>query len=171
MGEDDVAAAEAALGASFPASYRLKMSRDNGGSVIAGDDEFELFKFLDRSDRKRMARTAGSDIVRENSAARNWPGFPDDAVAIGENGAGDYLILWHREGSLSSEVHAWDHETGATTHVASDFADLIHDSWPIRSVACRREHNDRIHGRWSSSRWFAQPSHSNQRRRRWGRRG
>lgn len=84
---------EQKLGVRFPASFVTAMSRINGGSVEMRIDEFQLFPFLDASDRKRLQRTCGS-IDRETASARKgWHGFPPDAVAIGANGGGDLLVL------------------------------------------------------------------------------
>lgn len=125
VADGDIVAAETALGGTFPAAFRQKMAEDNGGSLRVRTDEFELFKFLDRSDRKRMARTAALDIVRENATARRWTDYPDDAIAIGSNGGGDLLVLFRSDGRLGPEVHIWDHETGSTTQVATDIAALL----------------------------------------------
>ena len=99
----------------------------NGGSVRTRIDQFELFPFLDASDRKRIQRTCGS-IDRETATARkDCYGFPRDAVAIGANGGGDLLILIpmpDHPDTLQHSVFWWDHETGAVEEVAEDFNDL-----------------------------------------------
>ena len=121
--------AEAKLGVKFPASFVVKMTKLNGSSVTAEIDEWQLYPFLDSSDRKRLARTC-NDIVRETRSARESPHFPTVAVAIGANGGGDHLILLPQQDAphaLSHEVFWWDHETGEINHVADDFADLLDD--------------------------------------------
>jgi len=123
--EEDLAAAEAALSTRFPESYRQKMMLDNGGEVEAAGDGFELFKVLDRTDQKRLARTSANELVRENNAAHAWDAFPPTGVAIGDNGAGDYLLFTRGGDALRREVSVWDHETGEITQVADDFADLL----------------------------------------------
>lgn len=117
---------ETRLGVKFPASFVVRMTKLNGGSVETDVDGWELFPFLDSTDRKRLARTC-NDIVHETQFARQSPRFPADAVAIGANGGGDYLILVPQADApqlLSHEVFWWDHETGEISHVADDFADL-----------------------------------------------
>jgi hypothetical protein len=118
---------ESKLGVRFPASFVTAMSKSNGGSVRTSIDDFELFPFLDASDRKRIQRTCGS-IDRETVAARTgWNGFRPDAVAIGENGGGDLLILLPMQNhpdTLQHSVYWWDHETGEVELVADDFNDL-----------------------------------------------
>lgn len=120
-----MAAAEAALGAALPASHRQRLMRENGGEVPVGSDAYQLFKILDRSTRKRLARTSGTSIVHENKTARLWEGFPINAVAFAANGAGDYLVYLRDGGRMGPEVFWWDHETGALNHVADDFGDLL----------------------------------------------
>jgi hypothetical protein len=124
--ESHIAATETKLGVKFPSSYRQRMMRDNGGEVETGDDAWQLYPFLDNSDRKRLTRTC-NDIVRETQNARGWDTFPADAIAIGANGSGDQLVLLknsENESELSSIVYWWDHETGRTYEVAEDFSEL-----------------------------------------------
>ena len=118
---------EEKLGVRFPASFVTAMSKMNGGTVRTRIDHFDLFPFLDASDRKRIQRTCGS-IDRETTTAReDWTGFPPDAVAIGANGGGDLLVLIpmpDQPDTLQHTVYWWNHETGAVEPVADDFNDL-----------------------------------------------
>jgi hypothetical protein len=118
---------EEKLGTRFPASFVTAMSKMNGGTVRTRIDHFELFPFLDASDRKRIQRTCSS-IDRETSAARKaCYGFPPDAVAIGANGGGDFLVLMpmsQHPDTLQHSVYWWDHETGEVNLIANDFGDL-----------------------------------------------
>jgi hypothetical protein len=118
---------ETKLGVRFPAGFVTSMVAMNGGSVRTSIDQFELFPFLDASDKKRLRRTCGS-IDRETASARkSCYGFPENAVVIGENGGGDLLILLpmndHAD-TLQHAVYWWDHETGEVARVADDFGDL-----------------------------------------------
>jgi hypothetical protein len=117
--------AQTKLGRKLPLGYTALMSRDNGGSVEASHDVWQLYPIFDDSDRKRLKRTC-NDIVRETTAARQWPDFPEHAVAIGSNGTGDQLVLLAEAGSdrFGDEVFLWDHETGDLYKVADDFLDL-----------------------------------------------
>lgn len=117
---------EAKLGVKFPASFVVRMTNLNGGMVTTDIDDWQLYPFLDSSDRKHLSRTC-NDIVRETQQARQSPHFPPDAVAIAANGGGDHLVLIPLPDAphvLSHEVFWWDHETGEINHVADDFADL-----------------------------------------------
>lgn len=104
--------AERQLGRNLPMDLRVRLHRMNGGQIKADGDSWELFPVFDAADRKRITRTA-NHIVRETKAARKWADFPQDAIAIAENGSGDFLIL--RAGS--DEVEFWDHETGESAGV------------------------------------------------------
>jgi hypothetical protein len=104
--------AERQLGRTLPMELRVRLRRENGGQIGAAGDSWQLFPVFDTGDRRRIARTA-NHIVRETQAAREWIGFPEDAIAIAENGSGDLLIL--RAGS--DEIESWDHETGESEAV------------------------------------------------------
>jgi hypothetical protein len=118
-------AAEHKLGRALPLSYSSRMCRSNGGDVAAGGDSFLLHPILDTTDRKRLARTC-NDILRETASARDRPGFPPEALAIGDNGGGDLLVLLPDPEAprFADPVFWWDHETGELTRVA-DALDLL----------------------------------------------
>lgn len=118
---------EEKLGVRFPASFVTAMLSLNGGTVRTHVDRFELFPFLDASDRKRIQRTCGS-IDRETiTARRDSYGFPSNAIAIGANGGGDLLVLIpmpDHPDTLQHSVYWWDHETGEVELVADEFSSL-----------------------------------------------
>jgi hypothetical protein len=117
--------AEAKLERALPLGYVAKMCRSNGGEVSTGTGNWWLYPILDDSDKKRLKRTC-HDIIRETVAAKQWPDFPTEALAIGHNGGGDKLVLLPEQGSprFGDSVYWWDHETGELNKVAEDFADL-----------------------------------------------
>jgi len=123
--EKYIAATEEKLGREFPTTFRAKMMADNGGQVNSPPDAWRLYPFFDTSNKKRMKRTC-NDIVCETASAKQWTGFPADAVAIGANGGGEQLILLPAEDgtSLGDEVYWWDHETGSIQRIVDDFGDL-----------------------------------------------
>ena len=122
-----VGASEAKLSITFPSMFVGKMIRENGGSVEAGGDSWELYPFFDASDKKRVSRTC-NDIVRETTKMREWSNFPPEGVAIAGNGTADQLVLMPKQeykGELSPAVFWWDHETGEIRKVADSFAELL----------------------------------------------
>jgi hypothetical protein len=118
--------AELKLGVSFPPSLRARLLVANGGEVEVDDDTWQLHPVFDATDRTRIKRTA-NHIVRETASAREWSGFPPDAVAIGNNGTGDRLVLQPSPNdprSLGETVFFWDHETGELTEAAGSLGEL-----------------------------------------------
>ena len=117
---------ERKLGVKFPPSYVIRMVKSNGGDVQTPPDAWMLYPIFDTSDKKCLKRTC-NDVVRETQAAKDWPDFPPDAVAIGANGGGDQLVFIPQSDApelLAHEVYWWDHETGYLNKVADDFGDL-----------------------------------------------
>ena len=114
------------MGVAFPPGFVDRMLKLNGGELEAGDDVWQLYPFLDSSDRTRMKRTC-NDIVHETAFSRSCAGFPAHAVAIGGNGGGDQLILLpdpeHPE-QLTENLFVWDHENGDVSEVAAGIRDL-----------------------------------------------
>src|SRR5579871_3799539 len=116
---------EAKLGRRLPLGYVAKMCGENGGEVAAGPDIWQLHPIFDNSDEKRLKKTC-NDIIRETIAAREWPQFPMNALAIGDNGGGDKLVfLTEPEGDCYADaVCWWDYETGSLNQVAGAFEKL-----------------------------------------------
>jgi hypothetical protein len=116
--------AEEKLGVRFPPSFAAALTTINGGEVEVAGDVWQLYPVLDRSDRKRLARTC-NDVHYETKSLRQWTGSPDSAVAIAGNGGGDRLVLLpdpNDSSVLGAGVFVWDHETGSVTLAAKDFA-------------------------------------------------
>jgi hypothetical protein len=67
------------------------MMTSNGGRVLAYDDVWDLHPILDTSDRKRRSC---NDILHETEFMRDWPGWPENALAIASNGSADRLVLF-----------------------------------------------------------------------------
>jgi hypothetical protein len=116
--------AERKLGIRFPASFVVRMSKDNGGMMSTSIDSWRLHPFVDKTDRTRLKRTC-NDIVSETKKSRERPRFPQDAVAIGANGGGDVLVLLPSSDAadILGPVYWWDHETGELNFICDDFAD------------------------------------------------
>jgi hypothetical protein len=75
-----------------------------------------LYPVPDASTRRRLSRSC-NDLVRETQVARQWRGFPSDAVAIAGDGNGNHLVLLPG----SDEIHRWDHETCELSSVAVEW--------------------------------------------------
>ena len=113
------------LGVRLPASYVARLTRENGGELIAGDADWQLYPVFDDSDRTRIKRTC-NHVVRETMLARTRPDLPTTAIAIGEDGGGNHLVLLSDPdvNRLGNAVYRWDHETGEVERLADDLADL-----------------------------------------------
>lgn len=126
LSESELAKTEAKIGARFPASFRSAMLAENGGTIVTDEDDWEQYPFFDTSDRKRLSRTS-NDILRETEQARQWPGFPADGWAIASNGCGDHLYFKRSPADparFEATVYAYWHETGESSVLAGDFAEL-----------------------------------------------
>jgi hypothetical protein len=122
-----ISEAEAEMGIEFPDKFKAKMILENGGEVLTDEDEWQLFPFFDKLDSKRISRTC-NHIGLETEQAKEWGNFPVDAVAIGSNGFGDYLILLPSSinfKKLGEDIYLWFHETGELTKYADSINDLM----------------------------------------------
>ena len=110
--EMHVSAAERELGVKLPREYRERLMSRNGGELSTAGDDWQVFPVFDATSRKTAGRSAGH-IVLETRSARAWEGFPEDAVAIASNGAGDLLVFMATgtPGQLNPQVQVWNHET------------------------------------------------------------
>jgi len=123
LAERFINAAEDKLGAPLPYFYRQAMMASNGGEVCAYNDVWNLHPILDTSDRKRLSRSC-NDILRETGVMRDWPGWPENAVAIADNGTGDKLLFLRKDQVYQPEVYVWLHDSGELIEVARSFAEL-----------------------------------------------
>jgi len=118
---------EKELGILFPDNFKCKMIKENGGELSTEDDDWNLYPFFDKSDKKRISRTC-NHIALETKQAKNWGNFPSNGIAIASNGSGDHLVLLptkENKEKLSDEIFTWYHETGKTEKVADKIDELI----------------------------------------------
>lgn len=123
LAETYILVAEQALGASLPGIYRAYIAKCNGGEVEAEYDTWQVHPLEDRTDRKRISRTA-NHVLRETEQARRWPKFPAEALCIASNGTGDLLVLKREGSAFKDEVYLWSHEHGTTTWLAASIEEL-----------------------------------------------
>lgn len=99
------------LGKKFPLWLTERLLKENGGKIEALDDSWELFSVLDNRDKKHLTRSA-TQIITETKTAKQWEGFPQEAIAIASNGTGDLLVLLPKdEQSLDDKVYLWEHDS------------------------------------------------------------
>ena len=122
-----VTKAEDRLGVRLPPLYRDWLTRSNGGELEIDGEPWWLLPVADDSDRKRWART-WDDIVKQTETAREWPGFPQDAVAIAHDGAGNRLVFRPESQdptTLAGAVYRWERHTGEVLWVTDEIVDLL----------------------------------------------
>ena len=124
LSDEFIIAAEQALGAALPDDYKAAMRQSNGGEVEANTDSWTLYPIADKTDRKRLARTANHILV-ETQGCREWPKFPEHALAIACNGTGDQLVYLRNGHCFGLKVYAWSHETGELEVVADSISQLL----------------------------------------------
>jgi hypothetical protein len=120
---------EQELGIVFPDSFKFKMTKENGGELMAEDEAWQLFPFFDKSDNKRISRIC-NHIVLETKQARSWANFPTNGITIASNGSGDNLILLPSDNDnkkLREEIYLWQHETGDIQEVAKTIHELTEE--------------------------------------------
>ncbi|WP_082890727.1 hypothetical protein [Eikenella longinqua] len=80
---------------------------------------------FDTSDKKRLRRTC-NHIAKETAAARqSWPGFPAQAVVIGDNQCGELLVLLPQSPQqLGETLFVWSSDGGGLEEAADSIDDL-----------------------------------------------
>lgn len=99
------------------------MIAENGGAVICDNDAWQLHPIRDKSEKKRLQRTA-NDVVRETKAMKDWEGWPTSAICIAGNGTGDALVVLINANTCEPAIPRWNHETGQTTKLHGDFSEM-----------------------------------------------
>ena len=112
------------MGTTLPTSYGAAMIAENGGEVICDNDTWKLHPIWDKSDKKRLKKTA-NNVARETKAMRGWTAWPDSAVCIAGNGTGDVLVFLANGCNCKPAIHRWSHETGLTTKMQHNFSELL----------------------------------------------
>ena len=124
-----IQATEQALGIQLPPRFKARLSAGNGGEILLEpdneDSSFTLLPVFDTSDKKRLRRTC-NHIAKETASAReSWHGFPTQAVLIGDNQCGDFLLLLPESPQqLGEAVFLWSSDGGELEQVANSIDDL-----------------------------------------------
>lgn len=93
----------------FPEALKARLLENNGGAeCLASGEHWYLFAVKDTRSRKHITRTA-NHIERETKSARQSYGFPENAIAIANNGGGDYLLILPND----ETIYIWHHECDA----------------------------------------------------------
>ena len=108
--EQYIAAAERQLGVTFPLHYRTWLSRFNGGELEIDSVWWDLHPVADASDPRRIGPT-WDHVCRQTDLAGLQGGFPKEAIAIGDDGSGDRLVLIGRAPGAELELAVWRHAT------------------------------------------------------------
>ena len=119
----EIAKTEAKTGFKFPLGLKARLSKDNGGEVRVGDDNWWLIPFLDTTDRKRIARTC-NDIVRETTQMRSGQTFQQMRSSLLKTElvtTSSSVLKLRDQKSLAETIYFWDHETGQHEPVADSF--------------------------------------------------
>lgn len=123
LDEKYIVECEKELGATLPPNYRSAIKQENGGEIETDEDTWEQYPIFDKSDKKRLSRTC-NHIIAETKYCEGWNGFPENAVAIANNGFGDQMVFLKSSNKLGNKVYFWSHETGELSVLAEDFSEL-----------------------------------------------
>lgn len=126
LSEDQLESTEADVGAVFPQSYRQRMMRSNGGEVFANADYWTLIPIRNKSERKRLSRTA-SHVLAETKSFSEWSIWHDNAYVIAENETGDTLVIIRKGQRFEPQVFNWRYENGDLELIAEDVTELASD--------------------------------------------
>lgn len=124
ISDEQIAATESILGRKLPPIYRSIMSKNNGGTAFTDEDQWDIHPIKDASDRKRLSRSCNHVLI-ETKSAKEWRGFPSDALAVGGNGFGDVMILLPSdtdETTFGDRLFVFWHETGSVEPLADDLS-------------------------------------------------
>ena len=101
---------------SFPLQWKRLLMASNGFEIEADIDTWRGYPVKDTSSNKNLSRST-NHVLWETEQLRKFPEFPDNVVAVGENGAGDALVIEKH----NYEILAWFHETGELTTITLNY--------------------------------------------------
>ena len=118
--------AEEKLNRKLPEVYKEEIQEENGGEADTYEEIWELYHICDNSDKKRFSRT-WNDIIKHTEDLQDYEGFPEEALTIATNGAGDELILLPNKNNKSiydDTIYVWSHETCEVIEVAKNIKEI-----------------------------------------------
>lgn len=118
-----IAETEKELGLTFPAVFKLHMSRCNGGAVLIDDEQWVLYPFFDNTDRRTITRSS-LDIRYHTREHASRIGYPSDGIAIAHNDAGEVLLLRPNGQHLGPEVWRFEGYSGEVSKFLDDVGEL-----------------------------------------------
>ena len=92
ISEQEIQKTEKELGASLPHDYREAMKIENGGEGLTKEDDWEFYPIKDTSSKKRISRTC-YHIIKETESCHGFGYFPENVIAIANNGLGDQMVF------------------------------------------------------------------------------
>ena len=123
LSEEQLVQTEKELGCCLPVEYREAMKLDNGGEFQTEEDDWEFYPIKDTSDRKRISRTC-NHIINETESCKGYGNFPENALAIANNGLGNQMVFIKESGQYLNTVYLWLHETGELQVLAQSFNEI-----------------------------------------------
>ena len=127
LSEEQILKTEDELKARLPETYRDAMKGNNGGEATIAEHDWVFYPIKDTSDEKRTSRTC-NHIIHETKECLGFPNFPDNAVAIADNGFGDKIIFLKEGKAFKDSVYIWKHETGEVELLLKDFSEVKNNS-------------------------------------------
>ena len=128
INKEQIIITEKELSITFPDSFKTKMEKENGGTFVTDEDDWELIPFKDTTDNKRIKRTC-NDLLYEYKQANEWKGFSENLYPFAKNGCGDFLVFRKDEikNEIVQEVYFWNHENGELTVLFKSFDEIEFD--------------------------------------------
>ena len=123
LSEDQLVQTETELGAKLPREYKQAMLLDNGGEGSTDEDEWFFYPIKDTSSKKRLVRTC-NHIMSETESCSEYGNFPENALAIAENGSGDQMVFLKKSGEYNEKPYKWFHESGGLEVLAESFSEI-----------------------------------------------
>jgi hypothetical protein len=124
--EKDIQETESTINIKFPATYRERMLKENGGDITLKEGIFHLFPFS-AATGDASAKAGLPGVVKATKELKKIYTFPNDGIAFAANDAGDALVFvkeYYHSDKLKNGVFFWHKKIGFVKRVAEDFSKL-----------------------------------------------